>query len=106
VSDKRLALLEKLTAEGSKDPFHWYGLALEYQGRSRLEDALATFAKLREIDASYVPQYLMCAKIFGDVGRGDDARAWLAAGIEAARKKGDAHALSELEAALAEAEDG
>jgi hypothetical protein len=34
-------------------------------------------------------------------GRKDEARAWLEAGIEAARKKKDGHALSELESALA-----
>jgi hypothetical protein len=35
------------------------------------------------------------------MGRIPDARTWMTAGIEAARNKGDAHAASELEAALA-----
>ncbi len=35
------------------------------------------------------------------MGRIDDAKAWLEAGIAAAKKKGDSHALSELEAAHA-----
>jgi hypothetical protein len=35
------------------------------------------------------------------MGRAADARAWLASGVAAARAKGDGHALSELEGALA-----
>ena len=58
---KRLAMLEKMTASGSKDPFAWYGLAMEYKGLGRADEALQTFGKLKELDASYVPMYLMCA---------------------------------------------
>jgi len=100
-SSKRLAMLEKMTAQGSTDPFAWYGLALEYSGLGRIDDAYATFQKLRAIDASYVPMYLMCGTMLVKAGRADDARAWLTAGVAAARAKGDSHALSELEGALA-----
>jgi len=101
MSSKRLAVLEKMTAGGSKDPFAWYGLALEYKGLGRHDDAVATFAKLRAIDASYLPQYLMCGALLLEMGRATEAREWLEQGIATARAKGDAHALSELEAALA-----
>lgn len=98
---KRLLMLEKMTKDGSKDTFHWYALALEYAGLGRLDEALATFGALRSLDASYVPMYLMCGTMLGKVGRIDEARTWLSDGIEAARKKGDQHALSELQEALA-----
>jgi len=101
MSSKRLAVLEKMTAGGSKDPFAWYGLALEYKGLGRNEDAVATFARLRELDAAYLPQYLMCGALLLELGRAAEARAWLTEGISVARAKGDAHALSELESALA-----
>jgi tetratricopeptide (TPR) repeat protein len=97
---KRLLMLEKLTREGSRDAFHWYALALEYAGTGRLDDALATFGTLRSIDAGYVPMYLMCGTMLGKAGRFDEARAWLSDGVEVARKKGDQHALGELEEAL------
>ncbi len=101
MSSKRLAVLEKMTAGGSKDPFAWYGLALEYKGLGRPDDAIATFHKLRELDANYIPQYLMCGALLLELGRTAEAREWLTQGIAAARAKGDAHAVSELESALA-----
>lgn len=101
MSSKRLAVLEKMTGGGSTDPFAWYGLALEYGNLGRLEDALATFVKLRALDAGYVPMYLMCGTMLIKAGRPDEARQWLTDGVAAAKKKGDGHALSEIESALA-----
>lgn len=98
--EKRLAMLEKMTAGGSKDPFAWYGLALEYAGQDRVDEAYATFQKLRALDASYVPMYLMCGTMLAKASRAEEAREWLTAGVAAARAKGDGHALSELEGAL------
>ena len=96
---KRLAYLEKITSEGSTDPFAWYGLALEYKTAGRVDDALRTFESLRAKSPDYVPMYLMCGQMLIDAGR-DGARAWLEAGIEAAKAKRDTHALGELDAAL------
>jgi len=99
-SSKRLEFLLKMTGAGAADPFVWYGLAMEYRSLERNEEALATFEKLRERSPDYVPMYLMCGQVLEAMGRPADARAWLTAGVEAAGKKGDAHASSELQAAL------
>jgi len=96
---KRLAYLEKITSEGSKDPFAWYGLALEYKTLGRVDDAVRTFQSLRDSTPDYVPMYLMCGQMLADAGRAE-AREWLEAGIAAAKAKRDSHALGELEAAL------
>jgi len=96
---KRLAYLEKITSEGSKDPFAWYGLALEYKTLGRVDDAVRTFQALRDSTPDYVPMYLMCGQMLADAGRAE-AREWLEAGIAAAKAKRDSHALGELEAAL------
>jgi len=101
VSSKRLAVLEKMTAAGSTDPFAWYGLALEYKSVGRPDDAIATFGKLRALDPGYVAQYLMCGTLLIELGRAAEARTWLTDGAAAARAKGDGHALSEIEDALA-----
>lgn len=93
---KRLAFLEKVTSEGSKDPFAWYGLANEYSSLGRHDEALRTFEKLRELDPSYVPQYLMCGQMLANLKRPEEARVWLTQGVEAAKKAGNTHALSEL----------
>ena len=104
MSSKRLVVLEKMTSAGSTDPFVWYGLAMEYRGLERVEDALATFGKLKALDPSYVPMYLMCATLLLSHSRAEEARTWLHEGIAVAKGKGDAHAVSELEDALGRAE--
>ena len=99
-SSKRLEFLLKLTSSGNEEPFVWYGLAMEYRSLERYDEALATFEALRTRDAAYVPMYLMCGQMLESMGRAGDARAWLTSGVEAARSKGDTHAMSELEGAL------
>jgi predicted Zn-dependent protease len=99
--NKRLAFLEKLTAEGSEDPMAWYGLAMEYRKLARLDEALQTFSALRTKKPDYVATYLMAGQMLAGAGRTDEAREWMEAGVEAARAKGDTHARGELEEALA-----
>jgi tetratricopeptide (TPR) repeat protein len=98
--NKRLAFLEKLTAEGSDDPMAWYGLAMEYRKLERWDEALQTFSTLRTRRPDYIAIYLMCGQMLDEAGRKEDAREWLLAGVEKAREKGDSHAVSELESAL------
>jgi len=98
---KRLAYMEKVTSDGTTDPFPWYGLALEYRNLERYDESLQTFTTLRTNHPSYVPMYLMCGQMLEKAGRTEDAREWLAAGVLAATKGGDGHARGELEAALA-----
>lgn len=98
---KRLAYLEKVTSEGSKDSFAWYALANEYANLGRPEEALRTFEALRAMDPSYVPQYLICGQMLVNAKRPDEARAWLTQGIETATRTGNTHALSELQNVLA-----
>jgi len=100
-SEKRLAMLEKMVADGSTDSFVWYGLAMEYASFERHDDAIATYSKLRERDPSYVPAYLMCGQYLAKLGRTSEARDWLMVGIEKARAAGNEHAAGELESALA-----
>jgi predicted Zn-dependent protease len=90
----------KMTSSGNEDPFVWYGLAMEYRSLERHDEALVTFEALRTRTPGYVPMYLMCGQMLESMGRAADAKAWLTSGIEAARAKGDTHALSELEGAL------
>ena len=102
---KRLAFLEKMTSDGSKDPFAWYGLANEYANLGRVDDALATYEKLRAIDASYVPAYLMCGQMLAKAKRNAEAKTWLEMGIAAAQKVGNSHALGEMQTVLAQLDD-
>ena len=100
-TSKRLEFMQKATASGSADPLAWYGLAMEYRSLERHDEALVAFESLREKHPEYVAAYLMCGQMLEKMGRVADAKAWLAAGLAMAQKKGDAHAASELEGALA-----
>ena len=98
---KRLAFLEDLVQKGKADSFARYALALEYKGADRIDDALKAFEALREADAKYVPQYLMCGTMLLDAGRPEEARAWLEQGMAAAKQAGDSKAAGEIADALA-----
>lgn len=99
--NKRLSFLEQHCAAGTADSFAFYGLAMEYRKESRIDDAVATFEKLKAKDPDYVPMYLMAGQTLIDAGRSAEARTWLETGIAVAKRKGDSHALGELESALA-----
>jgi tetratricopeptide (TPR) repeat protein len=101
---KRLAALEKMTAAGHRgtasDTLTWYGLAMEYRSLGRVEDAEKTFVFLRQADPDYVPMYYQAGSLLLEAGRRDEARVWLEQGIATARRKGDTHALGELQTLL------
>lgn len=99
--NKRLAFLEQHVAAGAADSFAFYGLGMEYRKEGRVDDAVATFAKLRDKDPDYLPLYLMAGQALIDAGRGAEARTWLESGIAVAQRKGDGKTLGELESALA-----
>jgi tetratricopeptide (TPR) repeat protein len=100
-AQKRLLFLEKMMLEGATDALALYGLAMEYKTVGRVEEAVATFTKLRDLHPDYVAMYLMCGETLSKSGRTDEARAWLERGLETARRKGETHAAGELESALA-----
>lgn len=99
--NKRLAFLEQHTASGAADAFAFYGLGMEYRKEGRVDDAVATFEKLKAKDPEYLPMYLMAGQTLIDAGRGAEAKTWLEAGIGVAQRKGDGKTLGELESALA-----
>lgn len=104
-TSKRLEFFEKTTREGSTDPLAWYGLAMEFKSLGRHDESLQAFTTLRTQNPEYVAMYLMCGQMLAELDRKDDAREWLTAGIEAAQKKKDGHALGELETALTTLDD-
>lgn len=97
----RLEALEKMVASGVDNPMAWYGLAMEYRGAKRFDDALRTFERTREKYPGYVAQYLMAAQMLHELARPAEARAWCEDGIAAARAARDSHAAGELEGLLA-----
>lgn len=97
----RIEAIQKIVAQQPKDPFPYYGLAMEYKNAGRADEAHQAFADLESRFPDYVPQYLMHGNVLASLHQPDEARAVYERGIAAARKKGDAHALGELQQALA-----
>jgi hypothetical protein len=95
-TSKRLEMIEKVLASGSKDPLHHYMHAMELRSLERRDDALAAFTAMNGTFPAYVPTYLMAAQVAAELGQRDVARTWASRGIAAAQKAGDDHALSEL----------
>ena len=98
----RLETLRRIAAQRPDDPFPQYGLAMELRSEGKPDEALEIFARLRASAPDYVPQYLMHGQVLAGLERKAEAKAVLEAGIEVAKKKGDGHAASELQDALAD----
>jgi tetratricopeptide (TPR) repeat protein len=92
--------LRAFIASHPKDPFPRYALAMEYKNGNRFAEARDEFTVLMRDHADYVAAYLHAGNTHLALGDRDAAREAFARGIEAAGRKGDAHARGELEAAL------
>ena len=98
----RLALLNEILAENPGDAFARYGLALEYSKAGEIDRALEEFGKLLSAHPDYAAGYFMAAQTLSAASRTEEAKKMLADGIASARRTGNAHAQSEMEAMLAE----
>ncbi|MCA9575773.1 MAG: tetratricopeptide repeat protein [Polyangiales bacterium] len=98
---KRLDMLDAMIAKGSQDPFVHYARAMELRSLERLDDALGAYQAVMARFPDYVPSYLMAGQVAEQLGRVDEARAALEAGVAAAQRTGDGHALGELRGLLA-----
>jgi tetratricopeptide (TPR) repeat protein len=98
----RLAMLNEILSQNPDDTFARYGLAMEYSKSGQVEQALAEFGKLLAANPDYTPGYFMAAQTLARENRTEEAKKMLAAGIASAKRTNNAHALSEMEAMLAE----
>ena len=96
----RLAALRSMLEQDPRNAFARYGIALEHVNRGDHAQAMEEFQTLLATDPDYVPAYYHAGRALEKLGRIDDARAMYENGIAAARRKGDQHTLSELQAAL------
>jgi predicted RNA polymerase sigma factor len=99
-ASKRLQMLEKMIAAGSRDPFVRYARALELRGQGQPEAALAALEEVRALHPDYVPTFLMAGQLASELERIEEARSWLSSGLQVAAAAGDEHARSELQSAL------
>ena len=95
-------MLSGILEQNPKDAFARYGLAMAYAAEGRMDEALHEFATTLEYNQDYVPAYQMAAQTLIKLGRMDEARARLQAGLAACERTGNAHAASEMQGMVEE----
>jgi predicted Zn-dependent protease len=100
----KIAMLNEILAQDPNNAFARYGLAMEHAGRGETDTALAEFAQLLEQHPDYTAGYFMAAQTLAKVERTDEAKLRLTQGMASARRTGNQHALSEMQAMLDELE--
>lgn len=95
-------MLEEFVAAKPNDPFSRYGLALECMNAGDTPAAELHFRNLVAGHPEYIATYYQFAQFLIRNARSSEAREILTNGIAMAHKKGDDHARSEMEAALAD----
>ena len=98
----RRQMLEEFVAAKPDDAFARYGLAMECANAGDAAAADEQFKTLLSSNPDYVAAYFQYGQFLARVGRTEDARSALTLGIATAKRTGDDHARSEMEAALAE----
>ncbi len=98
----RIAALNEILTENPKDAFARYGLAMEYSKDGDFDRALAEFSILLENHPDYTAGYFMAAQTLVKAEKPEEAKQRLQDGIASARRTGNLHAQSEMEAMLDE----
>ena len=94
----KIAALNEILQLDPANAFARYGLAMEHVAQGRHEAGLAEFTTLVSHNPDYVPAYQMSAQTLLKLGRTDEARERLDAGIAAAERTHNQQALSEMTA--------
>jgi predicted Zn-dependent protease len=98
----RRQVLEEFVAAKPNDAFALYGLAIECANSGDAAAADRHFQALLASHPEHVAGYFQYGQFLVKSGRTEEARSALTAGIASARRSGNEHARSEMEAALAE----
>lgn len=93
-------MLKEILAANPNDAFARYGLAMEHANAGDTVTALAEYEKIVAATPDYVPAYQMAGQLEMNLGHDAEARGWLERGIQAARRAGNRHAESEMQAML------
>jgi len=96
----RLEALQEILKNNPSDSLARYGLAMELIKAGRFEEAVAEFQALIAVQPDHAYAYFHAGQTLEKLGRPGEARRMYQNGADAAARKGDAHARSELETAL------
>lgn len=96
----KVAGLREILEQDPANAFARYGLAMELAGQGQTDAALSEFDRLRADHPDYVAGYFMAAQALARARRAQEAKQRLADGIACARRTGNQHAQSEMQAML------
>src|SRR5438067_294734 len=102
----RMAQIEAMLADDPDDAFLRYGLAMEHAGAGDDAECVTVLRDLiaRTAADPYIPAFLQCGQALVRLDRTAEAGDVLKAGIDAARRAGDTHAMGEMQGLLASIE--
>ena len=98
----KIGMLTGILQQNPADAFARYGLAMAYAAEGKTDEALREFETTTEHNPDYVPAYQMSAQTLLKLGRTEEAKVRLEAGLAACKRTGNAHAASEMEAMVEE----
>jgi len=96
----KIATLTEILTHDPTNAFARYGLAMEHASQGNIEISLQEFEQLLKDHPDYTAGYFMAAQTLAKAGRTEEAKAQLTDGLASARRTGNQHALSEMQAML------
>jgi Tfp pilus assembly protein PilF len=97
---ERMHKLRAMLENDAADPFLLFAMGMEHKKLGQTADAVDWFRKTLAKDPGYCVAYHQAALACEDAGDIDRAKELYREGITVARRKGDDHAASEMQAAL------
>ena len=98
----KISGLKEILALDRKNSFARYGIAMELARQGETAAAVAQFDTLLRDDPDYTAGYFMAAQTLSAAGMTAQAIERLKAGISCAARRGNQHALSEMQGMLDE----
>jgi predicted Zn-dependent protease len=96
----KIAALNEILSLDPANAFARYGVAMEYLTQNNTTAALEAFDTCIQNNPDYVPAYQMSAQTLAKLGQSPQALDRLRAGIAAAHRTNNTHALSEMQSLL------
>ena len=100
ITSPKLQQLFKMLEREPADTFLLYGIGMEYKKLAAPQKAIEYFDRVIQEDSGYSYAYFQKGQVFEQLGQPERATQAYLDGIAAAKRVGDAHAESELQAAL------
>ena len=88
--------IERLVEKEPDDVFLNFSLAMELVKEGLIDEAIARFDRVLELDSADIAAYVQKGSVLIDAGRSDDARATLSLGLAVAEKAGDTHMADQM----------